>query len=55
MELLHDNETKKINGGGQISAGAIVIITGLISGFLGFIDGITNPLSCNARRYSYFN
>ena len=55
MELLKDSETKKINGGGQISAGIIVIITGLVSTFLGFIDGYSNPMSCNARRYSYFN
>ena len=55
MELLKDKDTKKVNGGGQASAGFIVMITGLISAFLGFVDGYSNPMSCNARRYSYFN
>lgn len=55
MELLKDKETKNIKGGGQISAGVVVIVTGVISAILGFIDGFSNPTSCNARRYSYYN
>ena len=55
MELLKDKETRKIQGGGNVSAGFIVIMTGIISAFLGFVDGYSNPMSCNARRYSYFN
>ena len=55
MELLKDNESLKCIGGGvSITSSVVVIITGVLSAILGFIDGISNPIRCNGYR-SYYN
>ncbi len=47
MEELKDEELKKIDGGFEISIGALALISFGIPFVVGFVDGFTRPLACN--------
>lgn len=45
MKKINEEKLKEINGGG-ISFGATLFFGGLITFFIGLIDGYTRPLAC---------
>ena len=50
MQVLKANEAISYNGGGKITTGIAVIITGVVVFVMGIIDGLTNPKKCNVGR-----
>jgi len=56
MELLKEKESLACKGGAATSIGGsiVVLVTGIFSAILGFIDGFSNPIRCNGYR-SYYN
>lgn len=47
MEELKNEELKKVDGGFEISIGALALISFGIPFVVGFVDGFTRPLACN--------
>lgn len=47
--VLKDNEAQKYYGGGKVAVVIGAAIAAIGTFILGFIDGYTNPKSCNAR------
>lgn len=48
--LINNEDAIKCQGGGKISLGIVTMLSAIGSFVLGFIDGFTNPKTCNISR-----